>query len=217
MAAADGAPAESVQAPPRVRRRYGEIFVQLATITAGVLIALFFDGLVAWNQNRELVNQARTMIRRELTDNKRELDGGLAAMDASGRRLDHALRFANDVLATGRTDVQDLLVGRTFAELSSASWHTAERTGALGYMDYDEVQRYSKLYALQDLFVTHQRQSVDRVAAAIAIVATDDPTKAPRADLETFRQHIMALRGDLLVERDLGKALTAAYAGELKR
>ena len=113
MTAAEGAPAESVQAPPRVRRRYGEILVQLVTITAGVLIALFFDGLVAWNQNRELVNQARTMIRRELADNKRELDGGLAAMDASGRRLDEALRFANEVLAKGSTDVQGLLVGHS--------------------------------------------------------------------------------------------------------
>ncbi len=35
---------------------------------------------------------------------------------------------------------------------SSAGWRTAERTGALSHMPYAEVQRYSLLYDLQDLY-----------------------------------------------------------------
>ena len=63
-----GSPAPAVsadRAPQHARHRRREILVQLVTITAGVLIALFFDGLVAWNQDRQLVNEARRTIRRE--------------------------------------------------------------------------------------------------------------------------------------------------------
>jgi hypothetical protein len=43
-----------------------DFFLQLATITAGVLIALLLEGLVEWNHNRGLVHEARTTIGREI-------------------------------------------------------------------------------------------------------------------------------------------------------
>ena len=39
---------------------------QFITITAGVLIALLINGLVEWNDNRELAAQARATSQREI-------------------------------------------------------------------------------------------------------------------------------------------------------
>lgn len=193
--------------------------IQLVTITGGVLIALFLEGLVEWSDNRALVREARATIAREIADNKKELDGSLADLDARGKHLDDALRFANDLLEKKSTDVRELTLARSFAELNAASWRTAERTGALGHMEYDEVQRYSKIYALQEVFTAHQQRALERLSGALTmIVAADgDPYKTPPKDLETFRQHVLALRSDLLIEQELGKALSTAYQSELKR
>src|SRR5687767_14745030 len=203
--------------PPRRPHPVRTFLVQLVTITVGVLIALFFEGLVDWNNNRALVRQARAMIKREITDNKREIDGTLAEVETRKKHLANALRLANDLLHTKKSDVRELSLARSFAQLSSASWQTAERTGALAHMDYDEVQRYSALYAFQEVFTTHQHRALERMAAVGAVVAHGSPHEAPAADLEKLREQVMALHGDLLIETDLAKTLSAHYGSELKR
>jgi len=190
---------------------------QLVTITGGVLIALFLEGLVEWTDNRALVREARATIARELAENKKELDGSLAELDARTDNLESALRFANEMLEKKSTDIREITLNRSFAELSAASWQTAERTGALGHMDYDEVRRYSRIYALQDIFTAHQRRALERMSGALAALSAGNPHKAAPKDLEAFRQHVLALRGDLLIDRDLGKALSSAYTSELER
>jgi hypothetical protein len=190
---------------------------QLLTITGGVLIALFLEGLVEWSDNRALVREARATIGREIADNKKELDGSLAEVDTRGSNLDDALRLANELLERKSTDIHEITLHRSFAELSSASWQTAERTGALGHMEYDEVRRYSRIYSLQDVFTAHHQRALERMSGALTMIAAGDPYKAAPKDLEAFRQHVLALRGDLLIDHDLGKALSSAYGSELKR
>ena len=43
---------------------FADYAFQLITVTAGVLIALFIDGLADWNNNRQLVAEARATIAR---------------------------------------------------------------------------------------------------------------------------------------------------------
>jgi hypothetical protein len=186
-------------------------FVQLVTITGGVLIALSLEGLVEWNDNRALVREARATIVRELADNQKELNDQIAAYAAIRTRLDTSFRLANELLEKKSSDIRSISFERTFPSLKSASWHTAERTGALAHMDYDEVQRYSRIYALQDLLDAHQRRTLERLSGAVAIVALGSPFEAAAKDLETFRAHVMAMLGDLLIEQDLARALNEAY------
>jgi hypothetical protein len=212
---------EPADAPQRTAQRtphrYREFFVQLVTITAGVLIALFFDGLLAWNQDRRLVNEARATIRREIADNLKEIDAMLASVDGRRRDLALGLRLVNELLFTGKSGVNEFRVTRELSELNASGWHTAERTGALAHMAYEEVQRYSRLYALQEIFSTHQRRFIERVSAVGGIVSAGDPHKAPREDLQALRSHLLALHGDLKVEEDLSRTLRQVYAGELKQ
>jgi hypothetical protein len=115
--------------------------LQLITITAGVLIALSLEGVRESIRDRALVREARENIAREIADNKKEVDGELAGIDERRKNLQAALRFADELLKTKHTSLQKLNLGSSLAELSAASWQTAERTGALAHMEYSEVQK----------------------------------------------------------------------------
>jgi hypothetical protein len=187
------------------------------TITAGVLIALLINGLVQWNDDRELVTAARATITREIADNKKELDSTIAGMQGDMKKFDAAIQFATEILAAKKTSVHELYLNVNLADLSATGWRTAERTGALSHMDYDEVQRYSKLYDLQDLLVEQQRGLVGRLGETIAILnGSFDPDNPNQRDLELFRERAMALRAHLTVHEQMAKRLAENYAEVLR-
>jgi hypothetical protein len=124
-------------------RSFPDFLLQLLTITAGVLIALSLEGLLEWRHHRTLVREARENISREIADNKKELVGSLQNADGRKKDIDTALRLANELLNTGKSAVHEIDLGLSLAELSAASWQSAERTRALGHMEYSEVQEYS--------------------------------------------------------------------------
>lgn len=191
---------------------------QFVTITAGVLIALLVNGLVEWNNDRELVAQARATIAREIADNRRDLDATLTGIDGDVRKLEAGLTFANDMLSKRSTAINELKFHINLADLSDSAWRTAERTGALGHMDYPEVQRLSMLYDLQELIGVQQRELVSQMADVTAIIAPGfDPDKPNLQDVEIFRDRLMRLRAKLIIHADLAKRLAERYAEALAR
>jgi hypothetical protein len=46
--------------------------------------------------------------------------------------------------------------------MNATAWRTAASTGALSYMDYSEVQRYTRVYALQEEFLSLQQRTLER-------------------------------------------------------
>ena len=183
-----------------------------------MLIALLINGLVEWNNNRELVAQARTTIRHEVEANLKELEGFPDNVKRTGSELDTASRFADELLATGKTSVRSLQLGFNLATLNSSGWQTAERTGALAHMDYDEVQKYSELYAMQQLFDEQARKAIDLVASSTSLVASGlDPTTANAEDLKVFRQHVRLLQSNLIVTQQLGDQLMKGYQEFLQK
>jgi hypothetical protein len=184
---------------------------QFITVTAGVLIALLIDGLVDWNNNRELVRDARAAIRREVADNLEAIEGLSKAVAAANAKIDTALKFATDLLASGKTDIRTIEIGFNLSTLNQSSWQSAERTGALSHMSYEQVKEYSELYALQELFANQQGKAVDLVASAIVIAAGSDPTQAPKEDLVQFRQQLRTLKANVFLTDQIGTQLTDAY------
>jgi hypothetical protein len=186
---------------------------QFITVTAGVFIALVIDGLTDWNNNRELVAEARSTIAREIRDNKKDLDITLSGFARDREEIGKTLTFATELLNSKKTDVTSFSLHYNLADLSSTSWHTAERTGALSHMDYDEVQRLSKLYDLQELVITQQRNILTQLTAATAIMSSDfDPAKPNMKDLEAFRERVMQLGGSMKIIEDFAKRLAENYA-----
>ena len=197
-------------------RPYRYFFIELLIVTAGVLIALSVDSLREWNQYRMLVREARATIAREIADNKREVDGSLSEVETRKANIRKALTLTNDLLTNQKSDIQEFRLGFGLAEVSAASWQSAEQTGALSHMDYAEVQKYSRLYAFQELFATQQRQAVQRIASATALLSDTNPHEAQPDDLRAFRQQLLAIGGELDVERQLAQRLSELYGEVLK-
>ena len=199
-----------IHPPHAPAHSFKDFVIQLVTITAGVLIALSIESVREWNHYRTLVAEAREMIQREIADNRREVEGVVSGTAKRQGNLANALRLADELLAKKTPTVNQIELGFELAEVSSASWQSAERTGALAHMDYAEVQKYSRLYGHQDLFVQQQRSSVEQLRLAMGILQAD-PTEATAKDLELFRQRVIELRATLEIESQLGQKLVRSY------
>ena len=197
-------------------QRYRYFASELAIVTAGVFVALSVDGCRQWMADRQLVAAARVNLAQEIANNRTELESVLNDLPGRQADLQNAVRLADEVLAKTAPTVTALRVGFNLAELSTASWHTAQATGALAHMSFEDVKRYSELYNLQEIYTAHQRRTLERVASAMAIFG-GDPQKAAAKDLEVFRQQVLGMRGDLIVLEQLGGNLKNGYEKTLAR
>lgn len=193
-----------------------DFLVEIATIVIGVLIALSFDGAREAYHNRALARDAREAIAREIADNRKSVDSDLENADTRKQNLEEALRFADEILAKGKTSLTSMNLAVSLGDLSTASWQTAERTGALAQMSYAEVQQYASAYTLQDQYQAQERRTFEHLASALSLVPTVVAPTPPRADVEQFRSQVLTLNGDLYVERQLARQLRDRYVQLLK-
>jgi hypothetical protein len=200
--------------PRPFNRTLREFAFQLATIIAGILIALWVDSQVEARRERALVRDAHAAIAREIEENLKALTGLMPSLDEHERALRNGLRFTDDMRQRGKTDVRTLNFGVTFPTLNRASWQTAERTGALGYMAFADVKEYAAIYDLQDIVVTGQRQQFARIADATARMfagKNGDPALMRQSELEAFRGRILDALGGVTIHKGLVSQLAQAY------
>lgn len=200
--------------PHPSRRTLNEFVFQIVTIMAGILIALWVDNVVEARRERALVRDAHAAIAREIADNLKALNDGLPSLDEHERGLRNAMQFTEDLLKRGKTDIKNLDFNLKMPTLNRASWQSAERTGALGYMDFADVKTYAEIYDLQELVAENQRQQVARVADVMARLFAGeggDPLKMRPPELEAFRGRLMDALGAITVHKSLAQQLAAHY------
>jgi hypothetical protein len=197
---------------------FADYAFQFITVTAGVLIALFIDGLAERNSNRELLDSARATIRQELADNRTDLEKTLLGIAKDQEAMLSAITFADDMLSAGKTKIDSVNLHYNAADqVTDSGWRTAERTGALALMDYSEVQKYSRIYDFQALFLEQQRQALAQVVLAGSIFRGGfDHDHPNQKDLETFRARVKDLLALIDLQQQFGKKLLEDYAEALK-
>jgi len=200
-----------IEPPDKPIHSLKDLFIHLATITAGILIALSLEGILEWRHHRNLVREAKENITVELAGNKRAVDTSLAGLPTQVKNYRNALNFAGEKLKNKHTEINELTIGFAVPSISAVAWKTAETTGALGHMKYAEVQKYAEVYDVQELYVRTEAQKLARVSQVEAIVMDGDPNKASLKDLESFRQQILVALADLVTEESLAKELSQAY------
>jgi hypothetical protein len=204
---------ETSEQPRAARRSTGEWLFQLTTITVGVLIALSFDAVLKWNADRSLVNAARANIALEIADNRRALDGHLAAFPERMARIENVLKLLGELDAGVEPTIREAELGMGVPSLGSAAWQTAERTGALALMEYFDVQRLADTYMLQALASDNLKEALATVNyAASLFLATDDPFTLPPAARDAVRARLLELRAQLQLDEQLGRQLLESYA-----
>src|SRR5437868_10040040 len=123
-----------IHTPDHLPETWKETVKHLALIAAGVLIALAFEGVVAWSDHRLLVREAKANLIEEIRNNRKELEGQLANIARERDEFDHADQIGQELLDRGKLDKFDLGLNWHFAELKNAAVTTGQITGAFGYM-----------------------------------------------------------------------------------
>ena len=72
------------------------------------------------------------------------------------------------------------------------------------------MQRYSKLYGIQQLYAEQQRRTLKHATSAMMTI-TGNPFKAAPKDFGALGERVRQLRADLLVEEQIGKRLSEEY------
>jgi len=135
----------------------------LLTVILGILIALSLEGLIEWHHHRSLAEEARSNLTAEIRENRQLLAGGLPAAPAAEQRLKATIETI-EAYRKDRRDDRTSKLDWSFGlfPLSATGWSTASSTGALSYMDYSEVQGYTRAYVLQDEFLTMQQNALGK-------------------------------------------------------
>jgi hypothetical protein len=201
-----------VEVPDKPIRSVKDFLVHLVTIVAGVLIALSFEGAREWLHNRSLVREAKENLVREISENKKEIDRGAKRIAEERADLQKALAWATELLTTKQSSIKGITIGTVLPGLTTSSWQTAERTGALGHMKYGEVQAFAKIYGLQQVYTNNRLQKLDRIAAALGVFSNKvGAEKAQPEDLQNMRAQLLLLLGNLWAEENLLRDLSRVY------
>jgi hypothetical protein len=203
---------ESSERSPVARRSAGEWLFQLTTITLGVLIALSFDALLRWNDDRALVAEARANIALELEGNRGELADHLARYEERMARLDNVLELLDQQDAGVELTKGEMSFFVNFPSLNDAAWRTAQQTGALALMEYADVQPLAELYALQTLVAENLRPLLQIANQAGSIVETAaNPLALPPPTRDLLRARTVEFRGIVRIDEQLDRQLLAGY------
>src|SRR3954471_10785956 len=135
-----------IHAPDHPIAGWKETVKHLEIITAGVLIALALEGVVAWADHRLLVREAKANLTAEIRSNRKELEGLFVNIERQRKELEEADRVAQTLIDHGKIDKPSLNLSWNFAELKNAAVTTGEITGAFGFMDYAVVRHFADVY-----------------------------------------------------------------------
>jgi hypothetical protein len=154
-----------------------DFMLHLLAITAGLLIALGLEASVERIHHSHLVREARENISQEIRSNQQAVDLELNALPAEKKQFETILSTISDVQC-GRASKPIGNFGWTLTRLSDSAWSTASSTGALGLMNYGEAQRYSQLYATQQIFNSTMEARGEMYAFLERMSAPDKPSNA---------------------------------------
>ena len=206
-----------VHPPHEKMHGFKDFLLHLLTITIGLLIALGLEGYAEHWKQRELKKDADTKLRQEIRDNAQEIASVHKANASEQANLKRIVDFLSARKKKEPYDTRQIRLDFTLGDLKSASWKTAAATGALGFMEYDQVQRYSAVYQLQDKYSALQDQTIDEFLQLQAyFIYGFDPEKitpvdggSPELDTRRALVHLTAMD-------QVGTALASEYDAVLK-
>jgi hypothetical protein len=193
--------------------------VHLAIITAGILIALSFEGVREWREHRGLANEARANLLSEIADNRKEVANAVGKMAQLKKDLTGADDAAQKAAEGAALDSLKVGFNYSIAQLRAASRATAEATGAFAYMEYEEVKDFATVYDLQAAFAQKQERTLEGVLAAFAPAAfiRSSPTRPTAGELDDWKRQIRFAFMQVITDEQIGNALVKAYDDLLAR
>jgi hypothetical protein len=205
------------------RKAIKDFALQIVNTTIAVIIALAFGALVDWRHERRQVADAQAQMQSELRDNRKDVEAMKAMIANAQTSLGEYLLYADRLMAAKRAGTATSAVATprqalySFSEVfGGASRATAEATGALAHMKYQELKRYSAAYEYQQ----HVTGTLERVADQFMAVSSaleegldqlaPEQLRAARGSMLSLRMLLTKLAGQReLLARFYDEALGA--------
>jgi hypothetical protein len=207
-----------VHPPHEPIHSWRDFLLHLTIVTIGLFIALMLEAAVEWQHHRYLVHEARTNLRQEIEENRKNLRDDLTQIKDAQSRARSNLETLRTLQATHRIAVNSLNYQIAWSTLSQSAWLTARDTGALSFMNYAEVQRYADLYTEQEIadsmalrLLTGELHAVAPVFSGVA------PEKLAPAEIQSMIDRTQDLYSELFgvgqVAQELSDTYTKALSG----
>lgn len=194
-----------------------DFLIHLFTITVGLLIALGLENLVEWRHHVHLKHQAEETMRLEIRANQKDLMEVVAAIPREQENLKKIEAFLLARMDGKTITVHSMQTGMVQATPQNAAWNTAEATGALSFMEYDEVQRFSSAYQLQAKFERFEDAALPSILGVIASLATTDkPEAMTPSQAEAVLKDVHLSMAHLYATRSMANDVNKTYEEALK-
>jgi hypothetical protein len=125
--------------------------------------------MLEWMHHRSLVHEAEANLTTEIHENQAEIKKGMQDLRISEEQLKELVTLVHRLQQSRATAVNNVTFNWTLNELHATNWSTASATGAIGYMDYGQVKRYTRVYDLQQQFMTVQNRALDSAMAVYGL------------------------------------------------
>ena len=163
-----------VHAPEHPIGNVREFLIHLFTITVGLLIALGLENAAEAIHHRHERQEAEVMIRQELQENRKDLLAGEPALEAEIKNMRGILAFAQARSQHQNPNPGSLDMSFHGGVLQDAAWRTANSTGAISFMSYDQVERLAAAYKEQDLLQTMINDTLNDYAEFSSFTPVND-------------------------------------------
>jgi hypothetical protein len=194
-----------------------DFFIHLLTITVGLLIDLGLEASVEALQHRNERKEAEATLREELTQNRLTIVKIQKNSDLEYDEAAKSLKFLEDLRDGKKGDPSALNWDFNVEPLQSAGWHTASATGALSYMRYEEVQRFSGAYQEQQLFEEAVARTIRDFALYATYVKERDPREMKPQDVEGAINDLRQVSAGIATMSSLTRATLYLYDDALKQ
>ena len=194
-----------------------DFLLHVLTMTVGLFIALLLEGLVERRHKAELRHEAEVNLRQEMEDNAKRLAAAKTPLAEERQSLTAVLGFLK-AKEEGRTlPVQDISLGFSLGSLQTASWRTAQTTGALALMDYGQAKQYATVYQVQDRVEQLQTMTFeDFLQLQSYVLGGFDPAKFTAAQAVTAEPEVRRTLAHLEAMGQLDEVLDQQYTTVLK-
>jgi hypothetical protein len=191
-----------------------DFLLHLFTITVGLLIALGLEATVEAVHHRHQRIEAEATIREELQQNRESLKKIRQNILSEQTNLQRELAVLEDLREGKQDDLANIDLSFNIEPLQSAGWHTASGTGALSYMPYATVQRFSEVYQLQDDFERAASTAFAQFETVFSYITAPDrhALMYPKAaDVENAIRDVHIAQSDLRALQDVGRGTLKDY------
>lgn len=200
-----------------------EFFTHLGIVILGILIAIGLEQTVEAIHQHQQVREARTMLRRELQDNRRNLAEDISAVDT------HLAQLWSDLAVVARARAHKPLPGDEVVyifpseSLQSVAWQTVQASNISEHMDPHEFADYGNLYRMQQAIDDMMAAANTQLQMSLSpLVASEDPRIDTTAQDEQIESHTnspqaMAAAIHLLNHDNHPERLSAAQLDAVQR